>query len=181
MKSPILALSLALTTIASAAQTSTEYIPVLSVTPVINSQSYVVQRPVCTTVSEPVYQTQPMYQQYRNPDQSAPVVGMLLGAAIGAMIPGGNAALNAVVGGGTGYMLGEGSRTSNVYVGQQTGVVGYRNFQNCYNSSETLYRDVIIGYNVTYRYNGMIKMVTMMQHPGAHLRIVTTTSTTIQN
>ena len=181
MKSPILALSLALTALSSAAQTTTEYIPVLSATPVMNSQSYVVQRPVCTMVSEPVYQTQPMYQQYRNPDQSAPVVGMILGAAIGAMIPGGNAALNTVVGGGTGYMLGEGSRTSNVYVGQQTGVVGYRNFQNCYNSSETLYRDVIIGYNVTYRYNGITKMVTMMQHPGAHLRIVTTTSTTIQN
>ena len=176
MKRTILALSLAAVALSAVAQSSTEYIPVLSTTPVINQQAYTVQRPVCNIVSEPVYQTQPVYQQYRNPDQSAPVVGMILGAAIGAMIPGGSQALNAVVGGTTGYMLGEGSRNSNVYIGQQTGVVGYRNFQNCYNSSETLYRDVIIGYNVTYRYNGITKTVTLPQNPGPYIRIVTSTS-----
>jgi uncharacterized protein YcfJ len=176
MKQTILALALATTALSSTAQNSTEYLPVLSATPVINQQSYVVQRPVCNIVTEPVYQTQPMYQQYRNPDQSAPVVGMILGAAIGAMIPGGSQGLNALVGGTTGFMLGEGSRNTNVYVGQQTGVVGYRNFQNCYNTQETLYRDVIIGYNVTYTQNGTTKTTTMSRNPGTHIRIVTTTS-----
>jgi uncharacterized protein YcfJ len=176
MKQTILVLSLATAALSSAAQSSTEYIPVLSTTPIINQQSYVVQRPVCNVVTEPVYQTQPMYQQYQNPDQTAPVVGMILGAAIGSMIPGGSQALNAFVGGTTGFMLGEGSRNTNVYVGQQTGVVGYRNFQNCYTTSETLYRDVIIGYNVTYTQNGITKTVTLPRNPGTHIRVVTSTS-----
>lgn len=176
MKQTILALSLALPALSAMAQSSTEYIPVLSTTPVINQQSYTVQRPVCNVVTEPVYQTQPIYQQYRNPDQSAPVVGTILGAVVGAMIPGGSQALNVVVGAGAGYMLGEGSRNTNVYVGQQTGVVGYRNFQNCYTTSETLYRDVIIGYTVTYKYNGITKTVTLPQNPGQFIRIVTSTS-----
>ena len=178
MKQTILALSLATAALTSMAQSSTEYIPVLSATPIINQQAYTVRRPVCNTITEPVYQTQPIHQQYQNPDQSAPVVGMILGAAIGAMIPGGSQALNAVVGGTTGFMLGEGSRNTNVYVGQQTGIVGYRNIQNCHNITETLYKDVIVGYNVTYVHNEITKTVTMPRNPGASIRIVT--STTIQ-
>lgn len=176
MKQTILALSMALASLSSMAQSNTEFVPVLSATPVINQQSYSIQRPVCNVVTEPVYQTQPIYQQYRNPDQSAPVFGMILGAAIGAMIPGGSQAVNTIVGGTTGLILGESSRNTNVYVGQQTGVVGYRNFQNCYSTSETLYRDVIIGYNVTYTYNGITKTVTLPRNPGTHIRIVTSTS-----
>jgi uncharacterized protein YcfJ len=176
MKQTILALALAMTAMSSVAQNNVEHLPVLSATPIINQQSYAVHRPVCNIVTEPVYQTQNVYQQYRNPDQSAPVVGMILGAAIGAMIPGGSQGLNILVGGTTGLMLGEGSRNTNVYVGQQTGVVGYRNFQNCYSATETLYRDVIVGYNVTYTQNGTTKTVTLPRNPGTHIRIVTTTS-----
>lgn len=180
MKQTILALSLASAALTSMADTTTEYIPVVSTTPVINQQAYTVQRPVCNTVTEPVYQTQPIYQQYRNPDQTAPVVGTIIGAVIGSMIPGGSQALNVVVGGGAGYILGETTRNTNVYVGQQTGVVGYRNIQNCYNTTETLYRDVIMGYNVTYKYNGITKTVTLPQNPGAFIRVVTTSTSTIQ-
>lgn len=173
MKHKLLAVSLVLATSSSFAQ-GIRLATVTHVEPVRHTEVISVPRRVCSAQTVPVYNTVPVVQTYRDPNSIAPVVGLIVGAAIGYHAMGSAPGLGAMLGGSVGYSIGDHARTSHPYwTGQTVSTVTYHNLSSCYVHHETMEVMRTIGYRVTYELDGIKSAVVMATHPGSHIRIVT--------
>lgn len=147
--------------------------PVVKVDPIVEKQYYNVVQHVCSTNHVPMYRDVPITQSVE-PSPSAPLVGLLIGAAIGnSMAKGNNRTPATLAGAAIGYNIG--SSPSNRVVGYTTEHVGYHQQNHCQPISQTHSRDIIIAYNVTYDENGTFRTITSRSHPGQYVTVVTST------
>jgi uncharacterized protein YcfJ len=149
------------------------HFPVVRVEPIVEKQHYNVVQHVCTSNQVPMYRDVPV-TQVTEPSPSAPLVGLLLGAAIGNSVAKGNNRTPATIAGAAiGYHVG--SSPSSRVVGYTTEHVGYHQVNNCQPVSQSHSRDIIIAYQVTYDDNGTFRTITSRSHPGQYVRVVTST------
>ena len=151
-------------------QNNVRYANVVSVEPIQHREAYSETRHLCSTNNVPIYDSVPIYQ-HREPNPHAPLIGMLLGAAVGVSATKGDAR---IVGGMAGAAIGHsmGSTPSRNVVGYSTQISGYQQVQNCQTVHVPLERFAVIGYRVTYNDRNELKTVTMSHHPGSMIRIV---------
>lgn len=146
----------------------TRLAPVINVVPIQQRGMVSELRHVCGTTNVPVYRNVPVVAQYHSP--AAPLVGLLLGAAIGHGVAGAaHGASAALVGAAVGYSVGTASQRA--VVGYNTEIVGYQPVQTCQQVHHHVERMITIAYTVTYDDNGTQRTITMQHHPGAHVRI----------
>lgn len=162
---------------------------VISVTPLESVHQFNEPRHICTRVSVPVYQDVPVQVLVDTPvvthtqtNPAAPVLGMLIGAAIGNRAFSGDARLaGTFLGAAVGTAVGESSSRTTYVTTQPTYVTQYRrelvmqSRDDCRIRHETINRTVVVGYNVTYTIDGTTKTVVMNSRPGDHVKIITST------
>lgn len=149
------------------------HFPVIKVDPVVEKQYYNVTQHVCTSTQVPLYRDIPVTQTVES-SPSAPLVGLIVGAAIGNKIASKDYRTGATVAGAIiGHSIG--SQPSNRVVGYTQQHVGYHQINNCQPVSQTHSRDVIIAYQVTYDENGVFRTITSRTHPGQYVKVVTST------
>lgn len=147
--------------------------PVIKVDPVVEKQYYNVTQHVCTSTQVPLYRDIPVTQTVE-PSPSAPLVGLIVGAAIGNKVASREHRTGATVAGAIiGHSIG--SSPSNRVVGYTQQHVGYHQINNCQPVSQTHSRDVIIAYQVTYDQYGVYRTITTRTHPGQYVKVVTST------
>lgn len=176
-------------TFAATAQ-EVRYAKVLSVTPIETVQQFNEPRHTCTRVSVPVYHDVPVQVLVDTPvvshvqtNSAAPILGMLIGAAIGnRAFSGDSRVAGTFLGAAVGTAIGE-SSSRGVYVSSHpTYVTQYRREvimqyrDDCRSWDQTINRTVITGYVVTYTLNGVSKQVIMNSRPGDHVKVITSTS-----
>lgn len=179
-KTIIAALTLAFSGCAFA-QESAILAKVVSVTPIETMRpSIELTAPVCSityvqvarTVAVPVFREQPA---------PSPLLGMIVGAAIGSQVfKGDGRAAGTLLGAAVAYGALGGNAQPHNY-GHQTyqNAVQYQTQyvmeprESCQTFHETVYKPVISGYRVTYILNGQTNTIMMNRHPGEHVRIVT--------
>ena len=170
-KTIVSAIALAMSVSAMADEVS--YARVLSVIPVQeNFTSYEVV-PVCGTMSVPVTRQVPVYTE-QTTSRGDPVLGALLGAAIGSqMFRGdtGSRVAGGFLGAAIGSSLAEGSTRRIVEYRTE---VHYEQQRTCQERSELVTRSIQSGYQVTYEFRGVRRMIRMNSHPGEFVKIVTT-------
>lgn len=164
---------------------------VISVTPIETMQQSYELRPVCTRTSVPVYREVPVHteapvvQTHVQRDTAAPLLGMLLGAAIGGHVFRGDAKVaGTILGGAVGYGVGNDSAstvtTTTVQRGYSTSyrteLVGYQEKEICQTVYENTYRPVISGYRVTFVLDNVQRTVTMSSRPADYVKVVTSTT-----
>ena len=146
------------------------YANVVSVEPIRHREAYSETRHLCSTNNVPIYDSVPIYQN-REPSSHAPLIGMILGAAIGASVLKGDARiLGGVAGATVGHSMG--STPSKNIVGYSTQISGYQQVQNCQTVHVPLERYAVIGYKVVYEDRNELMSVTMSRHPGSTIRII---------
>jgi uncharacterized protein YcfJ len=173
MKTKLILSLLAASLSACATAQEVSYAPVISVTPIERQfTSYELTEPICTTVQVPVERRIPVYREVVR-DSSAPLLGMIVGAAIGHHLArgGDNRAIGTVLGAGVGYTMVDNQRYSQIV--EYRTEIHYENRQSCNRRSELVTRNIVDGYRVVYEFQGLQRVITMKSHPGAHVRIVT--------
>lgn len=157
-------------------QQGVHFAPVINAEPIHHVEAYSELKTYCTPINVPVYSNTPVVEQYHH-SGSNNALGTVVGAVVGvALAKGTNVpqALGGIVGASVGNELTK-ERTTTRVVGYNRQVVGYEQRQNCQQVNVPMERNVVIGYNVTYDDNGTLKRIIMSSHPGAHVRLVTTT------
>lgn len=148
-----------------------DYARVIDVHPIIDRRSEPVRRDVCYQM--PVDRYQPGYTTYRERDRTGPTIaGAIIGGALGNLAGKGDGrkaatVAGALIGGTIGHNTARGG-----YESYRSGGYYERDYeQEC--RSETNWRnsDEVIGYDVTYRYEGRTYHTTLDHHPGSRLRI----------
>lgn len=189
MKTKLIASSIAALFTLSATAQEVRYARVVSVTPIETVQQFNEPRQTCNRVSVPVYQDVPVQVLVDNPvvvhtqtNPAAPVLGMLIGAAIGNRAFSGDARLaGTFLGAAVGTAVGENSSRTTYVTSQPTYVTQYRREvttqyrDDCRVWHQTINRTVVTGYSVTYMLDGVTKNVVMNSRPGDHVRIITST------
>lgn len=158
-------------------QQGVHFAPVVDVQPVHHAESYSEVKTYCTPVNVPVYRSTPVVEQYHH-SGSNNVLGTVVGAVVGVALTKGTnmpQAVGGIIGAGVGNEITK-ERTTTRIVGYNREIVGYEQRQNCERVNVPMQRMVVIGYNVTYDDNGVLKNIVMTRHPGQHVRLVTTTS-----
>ena len=164
---------------------------VTSVVPIESMQQHNELRNTCTRVSVPVYHDVPVQVLVDTPvvshvqtNPAAPLIGMLIGAAIGNRAFSGDARVaGTFLGAAVGTSIGENSSRSTYISSHPTYVTQYRRElreiqyrDECRPYHETVYRNVVVGYNVTFTLNGVSKTVVMNSRPGEFVKVITSTS-----
>lgn len=108
------------------------------------------------------------YRDTRNNSYTGTIVGGLLGAAVGHEL--GNSKRNKDVGAVAGGLLGA-SIGRDVTRNSNSGSVRYRDEQVCHTSYRTDYSQRVVGYDVTYRYQGRIYQTRTDHHPGSRIPV----------
>lgn len=173
MKLKLFITSLALAVSAGATAQEVTYAPVISVSPIERQfTSYELTEPICTITQVPVERRIPVYREVIR-DSSAPLLGMIVGAAIGHHLArgGDNRAIGTVLGAGVGYTMVDNQRYSQIV--EYRTEIHYENRQSCSRRSELVTRNIVDGYRVVYEFQGIQRVITMKSHPGAHVKIVT--------
>lgn len=144
---------------------------VIDVDPIIDRRSMPVRRDVCYQV--PVDRYQPGRTTYRERDRTgAMVAGAIIGGALGNLAGKGDGRkaatiAGALLGGAIGHNSARGGyepyRTNGYYVRD------YR--QDCRTETNWQGSDEVVGYDVTYRYEGRTYHTTLDHHPGHRLRV----------
>lgn len=175
-------------TVASAQEV--RYAKVVSVMPIESLRQMSEPRYECKRVPVSVYNDVPVQVlvngpsvvTHTEPNSAAPIIGMLLGAAIGNRMFTGDARLAGTFLGATvGTAIGENSTRTTYVSSQPTYVTQYRREMTvqyrdeCINYDATVYRNVVVGYNVTYTLNGVTKTVVMNTRPGEYVKVITST------
>lgn len=175
----------------SALAQSTRLAKVVSVVPIETMQQSYELRPICTRTSVPVYREVPVHvetpvvQTHVQRDSAAPLIGMLLGAAIGGNVFRGDAKVaGAILGGAVGYGVGNDSATVTTTTTVQRGyattyrteLVGYQDKESCQTVYENTYRPVVTGYHVTFVLDNARRTVIMNTKPGDYVRVITSTT-----
>jgi len=176
MKTKLLLSLLALSLSACATAQDVSYAPVISVTPIERQfTSYELTEPVCTTTTVPVERRVPVYRDVVVRDTASPIAGLIVGAVIGnqALRHTGKEgrAMGTLMGATVGYASVDTYSTRQVV--EYHTEVHYETRQRCGRRNELVTRTVIDGYRVVYEFQGEQRIVTMRNHPGAHVRIVT--------
>lgn len=189
MKTKLIVSLLASLIATSVAAQEVRYARVVSVVPMESVQQFNEPRHICNRVSVPVYQDVPVQVLVETPivtqtqtNPAAPVLGMLIGAAIGNRAFSGDARLaGTFLGAAVGTAVGENSSRTTYVTTQPTYVTQYRREvtmqyrDDCRIRHETINRTVVVGYNVTYTIDGTTKTVVMNSRPGDHVKIITST------
>lgn len=166
---------------------------VISVSPIESLVQSYEPRNVCVKVQVPVYKTVPYQVRVDTPvvtyretrDSAAPILGMLVGAAIGNRVFNGDARFaGTFLGASVGYGLASGNSSHQAQVVNQTSYVTEfrREFQGvtiqdeCRQENTLVHKNITTGYNVTYMLNGVNRTVVMNSHPGEYVRVITTTT-----
>ncbi len=107
------------------------------------------------------------YRDSRRDSHTGTIVGGLIGAALGHEL--GHSKRNKDVGAVAGGLLGASigrdlSRNSG-------STVRYRDQQVCHTRYHTEYREQLLGYDVTYRYQGRLYQTHTQQHPGSRIPV----------
>lgn len=145
------------------------YAPVVRIEPIRHNQSMPQTVHVCTPVSIPIYRN-----VYRPTGDAMQAVSTLVGAAVGAsLVKGDNKWAGGLMGAAAGAAIGK-PMNPHPYHGVPE-VIGYEQRQHCTVQASSYDYPVIIGYNVTYDDNGVLKTITMTNHPGSHIRLITST------
>jgi uncharacterized protein YcfJ len=145
------------------------YAPVVRIEPIRHNQSMPQTVHVCTPINVPIYRN-----VYRPNGDAMQAVSTLIGAAVGAsMVKGDNKWAGGLVGAAAGAAIGK-PMHPHPYHGVPE-VIGYEQRQQCTMQVSSYDYPVIIGYNVTYDDNGVLKTIVMTNHPGPHIRLITTT------
>lgn len=146
--------------------------PVVSVIPIEHAQSFPQTSRVCRQEAVPMYHNVPVTSTSYQKNSGVGVIGMLIGAAVGGSIVSQSDKLaGAIIGGVIGHAATSQPSVTTTIHGYTTEFVGYRDIQKCEIIHGSYERKVVIGYNVTYDDNGILKTVTMTRHPGAYVRI----------
>lgn len=166
---------------------------VVSVVPIETMQQSYELRPVCTRTSVPVYREVPVHvdapvvQTHVQRDSAAPLLGMLLGAAIGGNVFRGDAKVaGAILGGAVGYGVGNDSATITTtsqrgYVTTyRTELVGYQDKEVCQTVYENTYRAVVTGYHVTFILDNVRRTVIMNTKPADYVRVITSSTVAVE-
>lgn len=173
MKLRLLAIAMALTASGSIAQ-NIRLANVISVEHVQHKEMTSVPRQICSVHTEPVYNTTPVYNTYRDTNSPAPIVGLILGAVVGYNSFGTAPGLGALLGGSVGYSIGDQVRTSHPYwTGQTVTTVTQYNRSYCKTNYESVEIIRTIGYRVTYEVDGILNTIVTATHPGPHVRLET--------
>ncbi|MDX8379376.1 MAG: glycine zipper 2TM domain-containing protein [Gallionella sp.] len=101
-----------------------------------------------------------------NHSAAGSLIGGIAGALLGSQVGGGAGKTAATAAGGLAGVL-IGNRVANP--GQQVTQSGYQQVRRCRDVPHS--RDVINGYNVTYRYNGQLATVKLPYKPGKTVRV----------
>ena len=133
-----------------------QYARVLSAEPIYETVRYTEPERECYQRDVPV----------RRQSNAAVVVGSIIGGAIGHEL--GHHKSNKQVGAVVGAVLG-GAIASDIQRNRET--VTYRTENVCHVSEQTYYREVITGYNVTYKYHGRIYHTVTEEDPGKRIPI----------
>lgn len=175
---------------ASHAQT-VHYGKVVSVTPIETMHQVTEPRSVCTQVQVPIYHDVPVQVLVETPvvshvqtNPAAPVIGMLIGAAIGNRAFSGDARFaGTFLGAAVGTAVGESASRHTYVTSQPVYVTQYRRElkdiryrDECRTVYESVYRSVVSGYSVTYTLNGVSKNVVMNSRPGDYVKVITSTT-----
>lgn len=173
MKFKTIVSAIALAMSASAMADEVSYARVTSVIPIQeNFTSYEVV-PVCGIVSVPVTRQVPVYTE-QTISRGDPVLGALVGAAIGSQLFRGDAG-SRVAGGFLGAAIGSSfAEGSTRRIVEYRTEVHYEQQRVCRERSELVTRVISSGYQVTYEFKGVRQQTRMNTHPGEFVRIVTT-------
>ncbi len=142
-----------------------------------HEKSLELSAPICTLTSVPTYRQVPVYRNVPVRDASAPAFAALVGAVIANQAFRGSDARAAgtLLGASVGYAAADGYASNRTIVEYQT-EVHYETRESCRTEYVPVFRPVITGYRVTFVHNGVQNTVTMRNHPGEYVRIVTSTS-----
>lgn len=190
MKTKLIATALASLFAVAANAQEIRYAKVLSVFPLESVHQFNEPRQICNRVSVPVYQDVPVQVLVESPvvshtqtNPAAPLLGMLIGAAIGNRAFSGDARLaGTFLGAAVGTAVGESSSRTTYVTSHPTYVTQYRREMTiqyrdeCRIRHETVNRTVVVGYNVTYQLDGINKTVVMNSHPGEYVKVITSTT-----
>ncbi|MES1982331.1 MAG: glycine zipper 2TM domain-containing protein [Pseudomonadota bacterium] len=143
----------------------------------VDSAKVIASAPIYERVSEPkqecwyetVSSTAPVPQPQEERSLGGALLGGVLGGVVGNQVGAGNGKTAATAAGAiAGALIGD--RTSNANAGQaQVAQPSSRTEQHCRQIEN--YRDVIRGYNVTYRYNGRDVTVRLPYQPGEKVQV----------
>jgi uncharacterized protein YcfJ len=109
------------------------------------------------------------YPASRRPSATGTLVGTMLGAAVGHQV--GRDKEGKKIGRVAGAILGA-SIGSDVARRSAPSRVEYRDEQRCDVSYTTRYEHEVVGYDVTYEYNGKLYHTRMDQHPGPEIAVM---------
>lgn len=163
---------------------------VVSVTPVEGVEQVSEPRNVCTKVQVPIYRDVPVQVLVETPvvshvqtNPGMPLVGMVIGAAVGNRAFSGDARIaGTLLGAAVGTAIGENASRHTYVTTHPTYVTQYRREvravryrDECAIVYEPVYRSVVTGYNVAYSLDGVIRNVVMNSRPGDYVKVVTST------
>lgn len=141
-----------------------EYAPVTRVEPVYQSREIVRPQEQCWTEPVPVRSSEPH-------SYTAPILGAIIGGALGNSLGHheSNKKVGTVVGAALGGSIGRdiGYRNSGGYQQQ----VAYRDEEMCRTVERSSYRDEVVAYRVSYRYQGRDYTTEMPYDPGARIPV----------
>lgn len=149
-----------------------DYADVLSVDPIVETVSEPVERQVCRREPVQTYEPRYAYQDRRHRDPTgATVLGAIIGGALGNTVGRGDGRRAATIAGAVmGGAIGHDNARRGRYV--ETGG-SYRTHYEDVCSIETDYQqdERVVGYDVTYRYNGRVYHTQTDHHPGDRIRV----------
>lgn len=145
-----------------------DWATVVDVDPIVDSNRRPVSRDVC--YDEPVERYNPGYTARRDSTGST-LLGAVIGGALGNTVGKGDGRkaatiAGALIGGSIGH---ENSRRRGDYYQEGYYETDYQT--RCRTETEYRGSDEVVGYDVTYRYNGRTYHTTMDHHPGNRLRV----------
>ncbi len=145
-----------------------DYARVVDVEPIVDRDRRPVRRDVC--YSEPVEYYHPRYSGRRD-TTGATVAGALIGGALGNLVGKGDGRKAATVAGALigGSIAHDSARRHSYYEGGGYYSTGYE--ERCRTETEWRGRDHVVGYDVTYRYEGRTYHATLDRDPGSRLRV----------
>jgi len=180
MKATITAVALALCVAASGMASAQQlyeegdWARVVRVDPIIETYDEPVAREVC--FDEPVEYYEPRYVYepgHRRDNTGAAILGAIVGGALGNTVGKGDGRKAATVAGAVigGSIAANNARRRGGYV-DAGGTVRRDQVQRCETRTDYRSEEQVVGYDVTWDYNGRIGHARMESHPGDRIRVV---------
>ena len=148
-----------------------DYARVLDVRPMVEQTREPVNQQVCTEV--PVERYEPRYTEYHRDTRGPTVFGALVGGALGNLVGKGDGRKAATIAGAViGGSVAHNNARRDGYGYYETGGSYERSYEErCRTQTDWRSNEDVVGYDVTYRYQGRTYHTTMDHDPGQRLRI----------